>query len=215
MRIFTTLAGITALSICAGASGTTTLYDADFSVDGVGFDHDSASNALEPSPQFGPNFELSYSGSPSTDSTLNFFITGGGTLTSSDFGGDHRFESFAIDVTLFNEVEVDFVNDFVGADSFNNSPTEFIEYFYVLDGGAEQQFFFFTDDPNGPNLNASTLVDVSGASSLIVGLNANANGSGDGFDLSSVTVVGTPIPAPGAVALFGVAGLAGMRRRRA
>ncbi|MAY73668.1 MAG: hypothetical protein CMJ31_02905 [Phycisphaerae bacterium] len=207
--------GIAAFIASAATAGTVTVYDADFSVDGIGFDHTSNGNALEASPAVGPNFTLSYPSIPSSDTTLNFFITGGGTLTSSDFGGAHSFESFDIDVSQYDEVSISFINDFLGTDSFNNAPAEFIEYYYTLDGGAQTQFFFFTDDPNGPDLNASTFVNVAGVSTLRVGLNANVDGAGDGFDLSSVTVTGTPVPAPATIALTGLAGLAAARRRRA
>ncbi|MEO0512783.1 MAG: hypothetical protein AAF108_07795 [Planctomycetota bacterium] len=189
------------------------LYDADFS-QAVGIDHDTIGNALEASGQFGANFVLSYPSPPASDTTRNFFETTGTSLISSDFGGDHRFESFDIDVSLVNEVDIDFVAGFVGMDSFNNSPTEFIEFFYTLDGGSDQPWFSFTDDPNGPNLNASLAgLDVSGASTLTVGINANANGGGDGWELFSATVEGEVIPAPASVAVLGLAGFAATRRR--
>ena len=202
-------AGLTA------AANADVVYDADFSVSGIGWEHTTSSPApAAPASVSGPNYTLSYDATPATDTSLNYFETAGGVLESSDWGGDHSFESFDIDVSSFDEVSVDFINDYLGSDSFNAS-TEFIEYFFTLDNGSEQQFFFFTGTPNGSNLNASTTIDVSGASTLTVGLNANVNGGGDGFTLSAVTVTGTPVPAPGAFALLGLGGLCAARRRRA
>ncbi|MEL6329591.1 MAG: hypothetical protein AAFR38_08010 [Planctomycetota bacterium] len=204
----------TLATVAGSAAGQVTLYSADFSQI-VSIDHTTTGNALESSPQNGANFTLSYPSTPASDTTRNFFETTGNSLISSDFGGAHRFESFDIDVSNFNSVDVDFLADFVGTASFNNSPTEFFQYFFTLDNGADQELFFFTDDPNGPNLNFNGSIDVSGASTLTIGINANANGAGDGFELTSAIVSGTPIPAPGVAAIAGVAGLAAARRRRA
>jgi len=205
-----------AATALTGAASAVTLYDADFATS-VSIDHTSNGNALEPSPQAGGNFSIATPAPPASDTTRNFFETTGTSLISSDFGGDHFMDSVTIDVSAWNEVSVDVLGDFVGSDSFNNSPTEFIEYVYTLDGGADQQFFFFTDDPNGPDLNASTLVDVTGISDLTVGINANANGAGDGFEITSYTVEGTVlVPEPASLALLAAGlGVAGLRRRSA
>lgn len=208
MRKLTAFAVVAAI---AAAAHATTLYDADFS-QSVSIDHTSGGNALESSPQAGANFTIGYPSTPSSDSTRNFFETTGTSLISSDFGGNHWFLSDDIDVTGWNEVSIDILADFVGTDSFNNSPTEFIQYVYTLDGGSEQQFFYFTDDPNGPNLNASTLVDVTGVSTLTVGINANANGAGDGWEMTQASVTGTVVPEPASLALLALAALA-IRRR--
>jgi len=207
---------IAAAAGIASAANADVLYDADFSTNGIGFTHTTSSPLGAASGSVnGSNFTLSYANSPSTDSSGNYFLTNNGVLESADFGGDHAFESFDIDVTSFDEVTIDFLNEFLGTDSFNNSPTEFIEYYYTLDGGSQQQFYYFTDDPNGVDLNSSLVLDVSAASTLRVGLNANVNGGGDGFALSSATVTGSPVPAPGSAALLAAAGILAARRRRA
>jgi len=205
-----------AATVFGSTASATTIYDADFSQI-VSIDHTSSGNALEPSPQAGANFTIGYPSNPASDTTRNFFETTGTSLISSDFGGDHFMESISIDVSTWDEVEIDALADFVGTDSFNNGGTEFFQYFYTLDGGSEVEFFYFTDDPNGPNLNASTTVDVSGASTLTVGINANANGTGDGWELTSYTVTGTvEVPEPASIALVaaGIA-VATLRRRSA
>lgn len=195
-------------------SAASVIYQADFSQI-VSIDHTSTGNALEPSPQFGANFSIGYPSPPSSDTTRNFFETDGGSLISSDFGGAHFMKSFDIDVSGWDEITIDILADFVGTDSFNNSPTEFIEYFFTQDNGAENPFFHFTDDPNGPNLNASTTVDVTAVSTLAVGLNAWVDGAGDGFDMTSLVVEGTiaAIPEPSALALVGLGALGTLVRR--
>jgi len=205
---------IIALAGAAVAANASVIYDADFS-QFVGIDHTSNGNALEASGQQGANFTIGYPSNPSSDTTRNFFETTGTSLISSDFGGDHFMFTDDIDVSGWNEISIDMLADFVGSASFNNSPTEFISYSYSLDGGSQQEFFSFTDDPNGPDLNASTVVDVSSASSLVVRIDANANGAGDGWELTQLEVNGTvAVPAPGSVALVGLAGLAAAGRRR-
>lgn len=211
MKTVMTVAAVAALTGAASAQ----LYTADFS-SGLSIDHTSNGNAIESSPQSGSNnFIIGYPTVPSSDTTRNFFETTGSSLISSDFGGDHFMLTDSIDVSGWNEVSIDMLADFVGTDSFNNSPTEFISYSYVLDGGSPVEFFSFTDDPNGPDLNAFELVDVTGINSLEIRIDANANGSGDGWELTQLVVEGTVVPAPGAIALAGLAGFAGTRRRRA
>ena len=201
--------------VAAGAASAQAdiLYQADFS-QFVQIDHDTVGNVLEPSGQVGANFTIGYPTTPSSDTTRNFFETTGASLISSDFGGDHWFLSDTIDVSGWNEVDIDILCDFVGTDSFNNSPTEYIEYVYTLDGGGAQQFFYFTDDPNGSNLNASTTVDVTGFSTMTLGINANADGAGDGWELTSGIVDGTvPVPEPASLALVAFGALVLIRRR--
>jgi hypothetical protein len=201
-----------ALALMTASANAAVIFEADFTQN-VGIDHTTTGNVLESSPQSGANFTIGYTGTPASDTTRNFFETDGDSLISSDFGGDHFMFTDIIDVSGWNEVDIDILADFVGIDSFNNSPTEFIEYYYTLDAGAEMQFFFFTDDPNGTDLNGSTTVDVTGISNLVVGLNANVNGAGDGFDMTSLTVDGTvpavTIPEPNTAALILLSGLLG------
>lgn len=209
-----------ALILGAASAQAATLYQADFT-QFVSIDHTNTGNALEPSTQAGANFEIGYSGTPASDSTRNFFETDGDSLISSDFGGTHFMRSDTIDVGAWATVAISATANFIGLDSFNNSPTEFFEYIFQLDGGLDTSFFFFTDDPNGTDLNAVLNLDVSAANSLIVGLNANANGAGDGFDLTSFSVQGitpsvavVPLPAGILLTLSGLFALGVNRSRR-
>lgn len=209
-----TLAVMGMLALSAAVANASVIYDADFVSQNVSIDHDTGGNSLETSPQAGANFEIGYPSPPSSDTTRNYLETDGGNLDSSDFGGDHYFQTDIIDVSGWNEVEIDIICNFVGSDSFNNSPTEFIQYVYTLDGGSDQQFFYFTDDPNGSDLNASETVDVTNVLELVVRINANANGSGDGWSLSSAKVTGTVVPEPATMVLLGLGGVAALIRRR-
>ena len=174
------------------AFGRTTLvpglfYRADFSQK-TSIDHETPGNPLEPSPQAGANFQIGYPLPPASDSTRNYLETTGDSLISSDFGGEHFFFTDSIDVSTADSVTVGIVNAFVGTNSFNDVGSEFIRYVYGLDSGPLQQFFSWTGAPNGPDLDASTTIDTSGASSLVVGVIANVDGEGDGWEMSSVTV---------------------------
>jgi len=203
---------LVAIAAVAGfaAAANAQLYTADWSVAG-GFTHDS-SNAPAAGPQSfnGANYTLSYDNTPSTDGSENFFRSTGVLLESSDFGGDHSFETFSIDISAITSVDINVLGATVGSGVFNNTGVEFFEWFYTLAGGSEQ--VFLSTDADG-SLDASVIgLDVTGASTLTVGFNANINGGGDGFEITSVVIDG--IPTPGAVALSGLAGLAAIRRKR-
>lgn len=201
-----------ALLLGASAAHASTIYQADFSAVNL-IDHTSTGNAVEPSPQAASNFTFGYTGTPSSDSTLNFFGTDGDSLISSDFGTEHFMITSVIDVSALGIVDISITNAFLGVDSFNNSPSEFIEYYYSLDGGLSTTFFSFTDDPNGPDLNALERVDVSSASDLVIGVTANVNGAGDGWDMTELSVSTVPLPA-GLPLLLGAGAALGLVRAR-
>ncbi|MEM9735384.1 MAG: hypothetical protein AAF908_02120 [Pseudomonadota bacterium] len=204
-----------ALVLAATSAQAAVIYEADFS-QAVSIDHTNTGNAIEASPQRGANFTIGYPSLPDSDTTRNFLETDGTSLISSDFGGAHFFFTDLIDVSGFATVTIDIVNAFVGVDAFNNSPTEFIRYSYVLDGGPAEEFFFFTNDPNGPDLNATEVLDVAGVSNLLIRIDANVNGAGDGWQLSSLTVDATvPLPATLPLMLLGALALGALRARRA
>lgn len=205
-----TFAALIVAAAVAGASATS-LYEIDFS-QSVSIDHTTNGNPLEASPQLGANFEIGYSGAPASDTTRNFFETQGNALISSDFGGDHYFLTNVIDVSGWNEVSIDILNQVVGDDPFNNAASEFIRYTFSLDGGAAQTFFLYNSGAGNPPLNASTLVDVTGISSMTVRIDANVNGAGDGWELTQANVTGTIVPEPASALLIALGALA-IRRR--
>jgi hypothetical protein len=205
------LAATTAAFITAANASAVEIYNADFD-DVVVIDHTTTGNALESSPQTGSNFTLSYPSAPASDTTRNFFESGSGVLVSEDFGGAHTFESSTIDLSLVTDIVISFEGETDGTDVFNGGD-EFLEYFYTLDGGAEQLLFTRTTD--GSLDFTSSTIDTTSATSLTIGLNANINGSNDGFTIESAIVTGTVIPEPASIAGLGLLGLVGLRRRRA
>jgi len=126
--------------------------------------------------------------------------------------------------------------DFAAQGDFED-PGDFFNFTYSIDGGAAQPLFTSSidedgsqtytmddgtvvseDDPlliNGVLLsnefqNISSAISGTG-STLTISFSAEANGGSEAFAFRSLTVV----PTPGAAALAGIAGVAGLRRRRA
>jgi len=211
MKSILAIAVVAASAGIASANNNVTLFDADFTGSG-GFTHTTASPLpAAPNSVTVNNFDLFYPSTISTDTSENFFRVNGGVLESSDFGGTHGLTSGVLDVSTFDLVTFTLTGETVGSDVFNNAGVEFFEGFYSLDGGSDVSVANTTADGD---LSFTIDIDVSAASTLEVGLLSNVNGGGDGFEISSITVSGKPIPAPGAAALFGLAGLTAARRRR-
>lgn len=205
MKIKTTIFAIAATSIFGVSSGAaaTVVYNADFSVDGIGFTHTTDNPPAPSDSASGANWTISYDSQPSTDGSTNSFITDGGALTASDWGGGGSFISSTIDVSSLDLVDI----SGLGSGVFNNPPTEFFTWFYSLDGGAAVT----ADLPSGDFDQTFSNVDVSGGSSLVVGFNFNHNGGSDGFSISSVSVEAVPEPSS---ALLGALGALMLLRRR-
>jgi len=159
-------------------------YSADFSNDGQGSTHDSNADAIEISPIAGENWILRWDVAPATDGSTNSFITQGGKLISSDWGGRAFFETSAIDVSAVNSVTITAVGATVG-DGVFNSAAEGFNWFYILDGGASVPQPVITSDGS---LDYSEAIDVTGVSSLVVGFEFEINGGGDGFEVATVRV---------------------------
>lgn len=203
-------------SIAIGAAtvaNSATVYSADFSVDGVGFDHDNA-NPPAVGPQSttggvaGSQFTLSYVDAPATDASDNFFITDGGILTSRDFGGAATFLTQTIDLTgLMGDATLDSTAETQGTDVFN-AANEGFQWYYLLDGTRTDIGGLVTSDGD---LSINETVDITGASTLQVGFDFEINGGGDGFDVSSVSVDVVPEPS---TALLGALGFLALLRRR-
>lgn len=206
MKFKTTLLAIAATSILGASTGVaaTIIYDADFSTAGIGFTHTTANPPAASDSASGPNWTISYGTTPATDSTANTFITDGGALTASDWGGSGSFITSTIDVS-----SVDLVNiSGLGSGVFNQPPGEFFTWFYSIDGGA----LVTADQVSGNFDQTFENVNVSGASSLVVGFNFNHNGASDGFSISSVSV--EVVPEPSSALLGAVGFLALLFRRR-
>lgn len=181
------------------------LYSADFSTAGIGFTHTTATPpAAGPQSASGPNWEVSYPGTPLTDGSTNSFITAAGALTASDWGGDGAFKTSPIDVSSETSITI----SLVGSGTFNTAPAEYFTWYYTLDGGTPVTVSMATGSNVSYNQTWDS-VDVSTASTLEVGFTFSHNGSSDGFNITSVTVVPEP-----SIALLGGIGLLGLLRRR-
>lgn len=177
------------------------IYSADFSTNGAGFpDHDT-NNPPAAAPAFAiggipPNdWIISYTAVPGTDGSANSFSVTGGAIASSDWGGTAHFNSASIDVTGVLEVDITAIGETVGS-SVQNASSEFFRYFYILDGGLPVFFpIVLIGDSAGDPVNYSVpALDVSSASSIVVGFSFNCNGSGDGYSVSSFEVEATVLP---------------------
>lgn len=173
------------------------IYNADFSNDGDGFaDHTTSSPPAAAPASVGPfgsannQWSLSYTSTPSSDTSANSFKVSGGSLVSDDWGGQGIFQSQSIDVSALNSVDISAITVNSGANDNN------FKYFYILDGGSRVETANITSN-NGDPLNYSITVDVSGANSIVVGFEFDENGGGDGYTTSSFTVSETPVATPG------------------
>ncbi len=183
----------TLLAAVVATLGTAQLYDADFSNEGDGIPDHSTSNPPAPGPfavmgGTPPNsWTAGYSSTPSTDNSDNEFSVNGGVLRIQDFGGTGTFASASIDVSALNFVDITATGIFIGSD-VQNAAGEFFEYYYSLDGGAPVTTQVVGGNQGDPaNYNVTNL-DVSAASTLVVGFTFDVNGAGDGYEIASYTV---------------------------
>lgn len=142
----------------------------------------------------------------STDSGGNTAEFAGTSFSSADWGGLGQYVSNSLDVSTFTEATI----TFAGTSNFNTN-TEFYQAFYTLDSNPEVIFVQGIEDVNGP-VTASPTIDLSSASTMTVGFRYNHNGGSDFATVSNFTV--DAIPEPTTTALFGIASLALLRRRR-
>lgn len=173
------------------------IYNADFSTDGDGFpDHSTANPPAAAPASVGPfgsagnQWSLNYTSKPSSDASDNIFKVSSGSLISNDWGGQGIFQSQSIDVSGINFVNISAATMNVGANDYK------FEYFYILDNGSRigtGDISSNNDDPINYNINN---LDVSGASSLIVGFEFFENGANQGYSTSSFSVTNSsPISA--------------------
>lgn len=175
------------------------LFNADFSYDNDGFaDHSSSAPPADGPAKVGPfgvspnTWFLSYNTAPSTDSTLNTFKIVSGKLETTDWGGEGIFESQQIDVTSIATLDI-YGLGVTLSDEVQNGSSEFFKYYYILDDGpAVETAIILSGDTDGTPVNyAISNLDVSSATSLIVGFSFNCNGANDGYAISSFTVTET------------------------
>lgn len=172
------------------------LFNADFSYENDGFSDHTTSEPPEVGPvnigPFGipPNtWFLSYNTAPSSDSTINTFKVVSGKLETTDWGGEGVFESQPIDVTHISSLDIAALAVTL-SDAVQNVSTEFFKYYYILDDGPQVETpIVLSGDTDGTPVNYSiNNLDVSSATSLVVGFSFNCNGAGDGYSISSFTV---------------------------
>lgn len=126
-----------------------------------------------------------------------------GSFEASDWGGDGRYVSEEIDIDGVIGVEF----SYEAATNFNNSPTEYFNFFYILDGneidvGATGE---------GTSETSSGTVSVGSGSTLRVGFEFNHNGADNLVNVSELNVV--MVPEPSATIMLGL-GMVGMLARR-
>ncbi|MDB4669732.1 hypothetical protein OAF33_01670 [bacterium] len=178
------------LMFLCGVAHAADLYDADFSVAGIGATHDNGADTLEASPIIGGNWSMFWIDAPATDGSTNRFITEDGLLVSEDWGGEASFETDDISVTGETTIKIEALGATRGTATFN-SAAEGFTWYYLLDGVRTDAATITNDG----SLDYSVEIDVSGASTLVVGFTFNVNGAGDGFEISSVQVNdGVPTP---------------------
>ena len=101
-----------------------------------------------------------------------------------------------------------------------NTGSEFSNFFYQLDGGSAVVFGEGVEDATATNASVGVIgLDVSGATSLIVGFDFRHNGGSDFFNVDSLTATGTTgvsaIPETStALPLAALLNLSAFRRRK-
>ena len=167
------------------------------------FEHDSdGTNSPAPLPSAGSAAVGSTGtfawGNLSTDTTTNTAEFSGTTFSASDWGGDGTFTSTKINVSAFTEATI----TATGSSTFNNTPTEFFNFFYQMGDGAQVDF------SSGTN----PVIDVTGITDLVVGFKFNHDGASDSASVSALSV--EAIPEPSNFLLGGLALLSLFVRRR-
>ena len=173
------------------ATSTTTLPYGGISGNAE-FEHSSSNPpAAGPQEDCATNFLLSYAAAPGTDGSSNWFGTlSGSGLASSDWGGEATFQTFIVDVSSVTSVDVQTFGNTVGT-AFN-AGSEYLEWWYTVDGGAQTAINTYNTGYSGSLANGPLTVDVTGVSEIVVGFTFNINGGGDGFEDMDVTIIETP-----------------------
>lgn len=189
MKLITaaTLAALTT----AGTAEAATLFTLD-NTNNFSLSHTSSTQNQSP-PKSGSlnvgNGTFSW-GNLETDGSANTASVTAGKFASTDWGGLGMFTSSSINVTMFDSIDIDGIY----SGTFNTN-TEFSNFFYSLDGGSMVDFGAGVVNASANNVGVGIMgLDVSSASSLVVGFEYNHNGSSDSFGVSELTVEGEPVP---------------------
>ena len=179
---FVSCAGTSTTFPFSGVSGSTNL------------EHDSGSNPPGLSGEdCGDNYLIYYDSTPSTDGSGNYIRSNAvdGLIESADWGGEGKFETFAIDVSGETSIDIETFGSTVG--SVFNAGSEQFQWWYKLDGGAEINLgSAFINPYTGSLAIGPTTIDVTGINAIIVGFTFDMNGGSDGFEDVDVTVTTTP-----------------------
>ncbi|MEM7627460.1 MAG: PEP-CTERM sorting domain-containing protein [Planctomycetota bacterium] len=203
------LVGGLAAAVFAGSADAAVIFSLADTSDAL-FTHSSSGGSPSPIPAAGSqsvgNGTFSW-GDLATDGGGNTAEFASGAFTSGDFGGVGTFTSLTLDVSAFTEVDIDAVYD-----GRFNTASEFSNFFYVLDG-TEVVFGEGVEDATADDVAVSIVdLDVTGASTLVVGFTFNHNGGSDFFNVDSLVV--DAIPEPGSLVLMGLGSLLIASRRR-
>ena len=219
MKIKTLLSAITLASSVA-TTASAQIYEADFTIAGQGATH-SGSGSFTADTFDGANWVSSWP-NVSTDGSTNSFITSGGAMFVSDWGGNGKLTSDPINITSDGTFTYSGTAVTVSSGDAFNASTEGFEWFYVINSGSEVAFggqgqgFGGANIGNGVDLSSSvSTISVSGGDTLNVGFNFNVNGANDGFNVTAMTVSFAPVPEPNSYALLaGMFALASVMLRR-
>ncbi|MGD9691336.1 MAG: hypothetical protein AB7G17_00675 [Phycisphaerales bacterium] len=141
--------------------------------------------------------------------------TGGGTIFNHSAGGDQR--SFNLEA-LFSAIGFDTYATYGGNDTTNGQPFGgFAGTVNMTGAGGVIRFSSFAAAGDPAEVGANGMLRVFRVS--VANFNESVGGSGSlevGLPGGALAVfqVGPWVPTPGAAALFGLAGVAGLRRRR-
>ncbi len=174
------------------------------------------------------------------DSTKTDRWFGSVDLANGDNPSGQATASWVFDISGYQDLLIAIDMAAMGDFEATSGAFDFYNWSYSIDGGVAQALFTSTvredlsqnytlesgavialDDPmemNGTllsNVFQTLSANIAGTGNLLtLTLNAQGDGGDEAFVFDNVTVCGTLIPTPGATALFGLAGLAGLRRRR-